>query len=158
MRLPNPELRERILNEARAMDLKEMNMRSIASACDIALGTLYNYFSSKEDIIMTLTEEYWEQKLTAMKIDNKEYQEALRKLYDTLSSAYADKGQMLMYALRNRGEESRKRMGNMQIRLEEVVKEILPIDKRILAEFVTDNIISAIERRKQDIEILLSLI
>lgn len=158
MRLPNPELRERILNEARAMDLKEMNMRSIASACDIALGSLYNYFSSKEDIIMTLTEEYWKQKLSAIKFDNEEYQEDLRKLYDTLSSAYEDKGHMLMYALRNRDEESRKRMENMQTRLEEVVKEILPSDKRTLAEFVTDNIISAIERRKQDIEILLSLI
>ncbi len=158
MRFSNPGVRDRILKEARAMTPKEINMRSIAGACDIALGTLYNYFSSKEDILMTLTEEYWQQQLSGLSIQGEDYHDALKQLYNTLASAYTEKGQLLMCSLKGRGEESLKRMAAMQNKLEGLVRKILPESKRDLSEFVTDNIVLSIERRKEDIDILLSLI
>lgn len=40
--------------------LSALNMRSVAEACHVALGSLYNYFSSKEDLLMATIESVWE--------------------------------------------------------------------------------------------------
>lgn len=38
---------------------EEFNMRDIAKACNIGTGTLYNYFSNKEDLIHSIFKEDW---------------------------------------------------------------------------------------------------
>ena len=36
-------------------------MRTIAKECDIALGTIYNYFPTKMDLIIAIVESFWEE-------------------------------------------------------------------------------------------------
>lgn len=36
-----------------------LNMRLLASECDIALGTLYNYFSDKDELLIAVVESVW---------------------------------------------------------------------------------------------------
>ena len=47
--------KEAILAECRAIVMEKgissINMRSVAAACGVALGSLYNYFPSKADLI-----------------------------------------------------------------------------------------------------------
>ena len=39
--------------------LKEINMRSVATKCNIALGTLYNYYANKDDLLLSVIESIW---------------------------------------------------------------------------------------------------
>lgn len=56
--------REAILKGCRDMvsekGLSSVNMRSVAKRCGVALGSLYNYFSSKDELILATIESVWE--------------------------------------------------------------------------------------------------
>ena len=55
--------KEAILAECRAIVMEKgissINMRSVAAACGVAVGSLYNYFPSKADLIGAAVEEVW---------------------------------------------------------------------------------------------------
>ena len=40
--------------------LKALNMRAVAGECGIALGTLYNYFSDKEELLISTISSLWQ--------------------------------------------------------------------------------------------------
>lgn len=56
-------LREQILNEAKKQlseqGYKKTTIRSVAQECGIAVGTVYNYFKSKDILIASLVLEDW---------------------------------------------------------------------------------------------------
>ena len=39
--------------------LSALNMRLVADTCHIALGTLYNYFSNKDELMLSTVESVW---------------------------------------------------------------------------------------------------
>ncbi len=41
--------------------LSKVSMRKIAEKCDIALGTIYNYYPTKVDIILAIVEDFWKE-------------------------------------------------------------------------------------------------
>lgn len=55
--------REAILEVCRKMvsehGLTAVDMRSVASACNVALGSLYNYFPSKDELLIATIESVW---------------------------------------------------------------------------------------------------
>lgn len=84
-------IRENILQEAKAQLLRDgmdaLTMRSVANACQIAVGTLYNYFSSKDMLIAAAMLEDWLVSLQSMrdKADAAEsVEEGLRCIYDEI--------------------------------------------------------------------------
>ena len=59
-----PELREAFSDaiaqlKSDAEGLDSLNMRSVARACQVALGSLYNYFPSKDDLLLATVESVW---------------------------------------------------------------------------------------------------
>lgn len=58
-----PDLKERLLSCARNVLIERKNpdltIRSVASACGVATGTVYNYFSSKENLIESVIQADW---------------------------------------------------------------------------------------------------
>ena len=62
----NPQIisREEILSQSRILVMKKgipaVNMRSVAAACGVALGSLYNYFPSKSALILATVEKVWD--------------------------------------------------------------------------------------------------
>lgn len=68
-------------------------IRSIASACGIGLGTMYNYFPSKDILLATFMLEDWMQTLDTMNARIAEAQTARRRLaciYDELAAYIRD--------------------------------------------------------------------
>ena len=65
-----PHLRERILEAARLTlaveGYRALSMRGLARACDVAPGTIYNYFRDKEEIVATLALADWQDALKRM--------------------------------------------------------------------------------------------
>lgn len=38
-----------------------LNIRSVAKACDLAVGTIYNYYPSKKELVIEMMVEYWKE-------------------------------------------------------------------------------------------------
>lgn len=45
----------------------KLSMRNIAKEADLAVGTIYNYYSNKKDLIIDMMEEYWKQYFKILK-------------------------------------------------------------------------------------------
>lgn len=60
-------------------------IRSVADACGIAVGTVYNYFPSKDVLVASFMAETWESCLSRIKLRDKASPKAfLRELYELL--------------------------------------------------------------------------
>ena len=70
MRRKDDTMRDTLLSCARSTadsdGIDALSIRSIAKKAGVATGTVYNYFSSKDEILLALTEEYWKQTLSEM--------------------------------------------------------------------------------------------
>ncbi len=66
--------REAILQVCRALvseqGLSALNMREVARRCQVALGSLYNYFPSKNDLTLAVIESVWRDIFAAMPLKN----------------------------------------------------------------------------------------
>ena len=84
-------IREDLLSEARRQMLDggydSVTIRSVDSSCDIAVGTVYNYFESKEYLVACVMLEDWNDMIlaTGEKIRGKSPSEGIRKLYKMIS-------------------------------------------------------------------------
>lgn len=81
------ELRRRqIIKEARRSFLKNgyegLSMRQVATQCDMNLKNLQYYFSTKEDLFIGITEEYYAETLNAMKLSNSKTRDSSKKLVE----------------------------------------------------------------------------
>ncbi|MBQ8554273.1 MAG: TetR/AcrR family transcriptional regulator [Clostridia bacterium] len=84
-------LRENLLREARVMLLKDggraLTIRNVASACHVAVGTVYNYFKSKDELMAFVMLEDWQRGVAAMRSGAENAPDVLRGLrsiYDGL--------------------------------------------------------------------------
>lgn len=84
-------LKETIILEGRKLlsnkGYKELNVREIAKNCNIALGTFYNYFSTKDDLILEIVREDWRQisdLIEELKRTDESCKEKIRKIYLSL--------------------------------------------------------------------------
>ena len=84
-------LRPQLLTEARRQVAEhgyaKTTIRSVAAACGIAVGTVYNYFPSKDVLIASFVAEDWAEHLAAMNALSREDPEAfLRGICEQLRS------------------------------------------------------------------------
>lgn len=47
---------------------QKLSMRALSKACDIALGTIYNYYPTKKDLIVEMMTDYWQNYLDAVQL------------------------------------------------------------------------------------------
>lgn len=84
----NRDYREIILTEAKNIALKDgitrINIRAVAKNSGIAIGTVYNYFPSKGDLLIAVIEDFWEDAFR--EVDWKAF--ALCNFYDNLEKIY----------------------------------------------------------------------
>lgn len=90
-------LEDRLLEEAarqiRASGYGAMTVRSVAKACGIGVGTVYNYFPSKEALVAAYMLEDWKQRIAAIRAvssDSENPQPVMLCIYDHLN-AFADR-------------------------------------------------------------------
>lgn len=87
-------LRAQLLSEARRQIADRgyagTTIRSVAAACNVSVGTVYNYFPSKDMLIAAFMLEDWQQQLDAIAALPADHPETLiRGVYDALRS-YAE--------------------------------------------------------------------
>lgn len=84
-------LREQLLAEAKKQIVErgyaETTIRSVASECGVGVGTVYNYFRSKEMLIATFVYEDWKKYLSAMQdLPTDDPRVLLEGIFDALES------------------------------------------------------------------------
>lgn len=83
---------ELILNTAKEIlyndGYNSLSMRNVAKACNIGLGTIYNYYPTKKSLVIEMMTCYWSDFIiktqTIVKSDN-EFYNKLKKIFDDLS-------------------------------------------------------------------------
>lgn len=83
--------RQEILKQAKMILLDEgykgLNMRTVAKECGFAVGTIYNYFPTKDDLLAQLMGDYWEEYyrfVEQIDLEDLDLLAKLRKMYEQL--------------------------------------------------------------------------
>ncbi len=124
MRKKDETLRETLLDSARSIAASEgaeaINIRCLARHAGIATGTVYNYFASKEDVLLALTEEYWHETLKEMRdaILAERFSGQLQEILAFLRGRISGPAGGYMRSLRGVEAAGRERMGSMQALLQ----------------------------------------
>ena len=84
-------LESRLLAEAyrqtREVGYSALTIRNVAKACGVGVGTVYNYFASKDELLATFLLEDWKQCLAAVEAESQASQEpgnVAKCIYDQL--------------------------------------------------------------------------
>ena len=107
VRKKDDSLRGALIDYARELAEKEgpeaVNIRSLAGKAGIATGTVYNYFSCKDEILLALTEEYWRKTLADMRaaVTAPSFCGQLEEIFTFLRERIDSSAGMLMHSLGN---------------------------------------------------------
>ncbi|MBU5438035.1 TetR/AcrR family transcriptional regulator [Tissierella sp. MSJ-40] len=87
----NENQKDTILSVAKDIAAKQgitkINIRSVAQNSGIAIGTVYNYFPSKGDLLVAVIEDFWEGAFVNIdwqSLSNSNFYDNLEKIYDSL--------------------------------------------------------------------------
>lgn len=177
MRRKDDTLRDTLLNLARNIadteGIEAINIRSIAKKAGVAAGTVYNYFSNKDEILLALTEEYWRQTLLEMRtvITADSFCEQLQEIFMFLTERIDQSAGKLMNSLGNVETAGQARMRSMQSVLEAALVQRMEQDadirkdiwdetftKEQFARFIMMNMMMLLRMKAPDITFLIILI
>ena len=144
MRRKDDTLRDTLLNLARGIadteGIEAVNVRTIAQRAGIATGTVYNYFSNKDEILLALTEEYWRQTLLDMKtkITANSFCAQLKEMFVFLRERIDQSAGKLMSSLGGLETVGQTRMASMQSVLEASILQRMEQDAAIRDDIWTE--------------------
>ena len=140
MKKKDDKLRETILSVARDFVEQEgidnLNIRSLAKQSGVASGTVYNYFSSKEEILLALTKDYWKQAILDMDaaITADSFCEGLAQILSYLKEQISQSAGKLMHSLGGVQRAGKESMAYTQLELDAVLLRLLEHDPGIRSE------------------------
>jgi AcrR family transcriptional regulator len=146
-------IREMLLSEAKRQisenGYKNTTIRSVASACGVGVGTVYNYFQSKDMLIATFMLEDWQVCLASMKAFPQTDPEsimigicnALRSYMSQYQSLFADSDANKVFA-----SVFSQRHKQLRIQIAEIIYPACEgssvSDKKFLAEYIAESLLT----------------
>lgn len=177
MRKKDDTLRGTLLDLSREIadteGIDAVNIRSIAKRAGVATGTVYNYFSNKDEILLALTEEYWKQTLIDMRIavTADSFCGQLQEIFSFLKSRIDQSAGKLMNSLGNVETVGQARMASMQEALETAFVQCMDQDPKIrkdvwsetftkeqFSRFIMMNLMVLLKMKATDIDFFLTII
>lgn len=177
MRKKDDMLRDKLLDISRRIagtqGLEALSIRAIAQQAGVAAGTVYNYFASKDEILLVLTEEYWELTLSEMRsaITAEDFCGQLREIFEFLNRRIDQNARSLMNSLGNAQMAGQARMSAMQARLEAALVQRLEQDPRLrsdiwsesftrarFARFIMGNMLMLLREQSPDISFFIAAV
>ncbi len=177
MRRKDDTLRDTLLKIAQSMvdteGIEAVNIRSIAKEAGIASGTVYNYFSNKDEILLALTEGYWNQALLEMRneITAESFCGQLQEIFYFLQERIDKSAGKLMNSLGNVEAAGQAHMASAQAVLEETLIQCMEQDAHVrkdvwnetftkeqFARFLVMNMTMLLRARTYDLSFLLIII
>ena len=142
-------IRQQLLEEAKKQvaerGYKNTTVRSVASACGIAVGTVYNYFRSKDILIASFILEDWEVMVKTIisqpKENRKFYLEfihiSLQKFAKKYNTLFADEDAKQTFSL-----AFTERHGQLRCQLASLILPVCARDEDFLAEYVAEALLT----------------
>lgn len=148
-----PNIREQLLNEAKKQIAEygygKTTIRSVANACNLGVGTVYNYFESKDMLVASFMVEDWQECIAQVRNQSSDSpKEGLKSVYNALVD-FTSKYQPLF-----RDKDAEKVFATVfaerhkQLR-DQLVELITPIckqssvsDKMFLAEYIAEALLT----------------
>ena len=176
MRKRDPALRQKLLSCAHRIECSDgaeaLSIRKLAAQAGVSVGTLYNYFESKQDVLLALNEEYWNSALIELQchITADRFSAQIRQIYGFLCGKMNDCARIFMQSLPESTVEGRIRMASMQDAFRSVLLQKIDEDplirtgiwrggftKEAFTEFVFSNVITLM-RRDGEIDFLIQIV
>ena len=130
-------LRERLLAEARLqvnqLGYGQITVRGIASACGVGVGTVYNYFPSKEALIAEAMMSDWLECSRSMRKDAKAEDQPMNAIRATAAALW--KFTSRYQPMWKQYADERKSMHSLEIRHNQIIAEISDAVKETLVRF-----------------------
>ncbi|MEL3911370.1 MAG: TetR/AcrR family transcriptional regulator [Treponema sp.] len=173
--------KELILDAGRSLveekGISALNMRDVAGRCGIALGSLYNYFSSKDELLIAVIEHIWYTIFSTAVCSGKEctFTDYITLLFHTIREGtrrYPD-----FFTAHSIGfagsakDDARQKMALCVSRLKQTMVEVMQQDERInpavfspsfshedFADFVFTNVMSLFLKRQESCTVLIEVI
>lgn len=167
--------KEVILQAAKEIALEKsisaINMRSVASKCSISVGTVYNSFATKSDLLFAVVEDFWKKAFVdihyCLKTD-KDFIEKIEELYHSLflylnrfQENWLEQLSLLKAKEKSLGKQKEHEFfaqaKSMIVQLLSEEEAIQPsvwtatFTKEKLAEFIFNNMLYMLRRREEDI-------
>lgn len=177
MKKKDDKLRETLLYAARTLareqGLQKLNIRSIAKKAGVASGTVYNYFSGKDEILLALTKEHWKQALLEMDqaIVTDSFCEALSEMYAYLKQTIRQSAGAFMNSLNGVQQKGQESMASAQQELKEILLRRLGQDPYLsdrvwnddftreqFAEFVRMNLTGLLKAKDTQMEFFIIVV
>lgn len=107
--------------------LEKLSIRRLAAECDISVGSVYNYFESKADLIFAVFEDFWQSVYhEVFKIDDADHFLAFFiTLYDHLYRNLKDFETSLLGQVAMMNAQEREKGRQIEIRYHDYAKEMM---------------------------------
>ena len=148
-----PNIREQLLNEAKKQIAEQgygkTTIRSVANACNLGVGTVYNYFESKDMLIASFMAEDWKACISqAEKQCSDNPQEVLQCIYNALIEFIFRYQSLFCESSAEKVFATVFTERHKQLR-DQLAKLIIPIcehssvsDKKFLAEYIAESLLT----------------
>ena len=157
--------------------LSAVNMRSVADKSQIALGTLYNYYDNKDELLLATVEEIWKDIFhmdyrCPVELSFPEYVEYIFECVQKGAENYPDFFSAHSVCIANSGKEKAKcTMEYWFEHMKEGLLEVLQADSHVsedafsaslektdFIDFILDNLLMLLIQKKKNCEMLIEII
>lgn len=145
--------------------IDHINIRHLAEKTGIPTGTIYNYFSSKDEILVALTAEYWSQALEEIKwAQFNTFVELVAHTHQVLSESMKKHGSLINKQLSARQSRGVNQIKLMSQQLFDVMLHALNKDTKVtthwtdefskekFVDFVVSQILVSLRREQYDMK------
>lgn len=157
--------------------LSSLGVREVALACGVSVGTIYNYFPSKTDIVAEVIAQFWQNSLADAACNpepEEDFVAYVERVYDALRTAFAEFRSDWLPEIRALAlggeavghERERQVLDHMATGLALVLardpgadpKRIEPVDAAELCRFALESMVDSLSRGIPDCRVLAGLL
>ena len=173
--------REQLLKAAKALVLAEgadaLNIRRLAAACGVAVGSIYNYFPSKSDLVAAVVGEFWREAIHGVPWPTEavRFEEFVDMLYARLYEYFQtfEQDWLSQLAAMTRKERTRSKLTEAQYfaHMRQGLTAVLIADETIdpqvwddvltpeaLGDMVFEQLLASLRREQADVTVLLAVL
>jgi|GEM_PF-2000746 len=182
MGILNYNLKESILCCAKEIAFEQgitkINIRLVAKKCNVSVGTIYNYYPKKNDLLVAVIEDFWLEaleKIDFKALDGKSFYEKIQDIYNNLNVYFHNfkENWLGQLSLLNEQEKKlgRKKENEYFAKIHAVIISLMDSDENIMgkvwddcitkektAEFIFDNMILMFKKDEGDFEFFIAIL
>lgn len=182
MGILNIDLKESILCSAKEIALEQgitkINIREVAKKSGIAIGSVYNYYPKKDDLLVAVIEDFWAEALSKIEFKNlsdKNFYEKIQEIYDNMFEYFHNfkENWLEQLSLLNEQEKKlgRKKENEYFAKIYTMIISLMDSDENLrnkvwdrgitkekTAEFIFDNMVIMFKKDESDSEFFIEIL